>query len=262
MSKNIPIYIILNFLLLILFIDIYISFNIQNLQKENFSYTEINGENIVSVINDLCKFSTISTNQKVKSKFSHDLLNIIYYIINKNENNLETFFRKVDPFNPFDNENDISTLYNVKINNLKKMRLNISTLKSIANIYKEEDADYLDVKSAENRIFENNRDITKHYGKNESLIETNLNAIKTDKKSCSDINKFLIMFYIKHFRNKTDPDIGSKDNSNIGSEDDSDIESEDDTNNNSKNEHKYKISFLSIIQQLTDDSNSITCDTI
>ena len=261
MTKNTSIYIILNFLLLILFIDIYISFNIRNLQKENFSYTEINGENIVSVINGLCKFSNISTNKEVKSKFSHDLLNIIYYIINKNENNLETFFRKVDPFNPFDNENYISTLYNVKINNLKEMITNIRKLESIVTNYKK-DADYLDGKSAENRIFKNNRDITKHYGKNESLIETNLNAIKTDKKSCSDINKFLIMFYIKHFRNKTDPDIGSKDNSDIGSKDNSDIESDDDTNNNSINEHKYKISFLSIIQQLTDDHNSITCDTI
>ena len=211
MNQNTNIYIILNFLLLILFIDVYISYNVKNLNQENFSVYEPSGKNLVCLINKLCNLNNISYKIDIPARFSKDLLNVVNYIISKNKDSIEAYFRKVDPFEDI---NNISKLYVDKKNILTNMKMNIDRLKdtynknksdNILDNYKDDVDGFLDddkiIKFAETNIFNNNRikNITMNYGNKNSLIDKSLNDLAKNKNSCQNINKFLIIFYIKYF---------------------------------------------------------------
>lgn len=238
MTKNTSIYIILNFLLLILFIDIYVSFNVKN--KEQFLVNEINDENIVNIINLICK---LDVGEKKKSRldekdFYKHRLNLVNFLMKEHRDNIEKYFRKINKNVQTDELLELYTTKNSEFNELKNNIDNIKTYekefkkRTIKNLVSEQSI----IENAENKLFVENiniKNIVDNYlmqqnnknKKDRKIISDNLNIL-SDNTSCKKIIKFLIVYYMKNLHSINE-------------------------NNN------YKISYLSVLQDLID--NNLNC---
>lgn len=220
MTKNTSIYIILNFLLLILFIDIYVSFNVKN--NEQFTVNEINDENIVIIIDLICNLSTNDENNSIPDEidFLKHRLNLVNFLMKEHEDNIQNYFRKV---HKSVETNELLDLYEEKSGKLGELRENI---KKIQINYSKNDMTSTDltdeqiISNAENKIFFENINI-------KNIVRKYLN--ETDiTESCKDVLKFLIIYYMKNLHSINTP-----------------------------NKNKYKISFLFVLQNLID--NKVNC---
>ena len=201
MNKKSHIYIILYFILIILVIDIFISYSVSNNIYESFQLLEnISGENIIALINIL-----INELEKEKKINKNYLLFIINKIIIKYEENINSYFSNITDqsnlINEFNNKLEIFNQFKSNIDKLHNDIINDDT----------EISDDIDPSKADEIL--NNVNIildidtnSNQFLEEQSLIFNNFKEISLTTKKCkhiNSINKFLVLFYIKYIANDT-----------------------------------------------------------
>jgi hypothetical protein len=201
MNKKSHIYIILYFILIILVIDIFISYSVSNNIYESFQLLEnISGENIIALINIL-----INELEKEKKINKNYLLFVINTIIIKYEENINSYFSNITDqsnlINEFNNKLEIFNQFKSNIDKLHNDIINDDT--EISDDIDPSNADeilnnvniILDIDTNSNQFLEE-----------QSLIFNNFKEISLTTKKCkhiNSINKFLVLFYIKYIANDT-----------------------------------------------------------
>lgn len=250
MNQNTHIYIILNFLLLILFIDIYVTYSVKNSLNENFTIFDVSGDKLICLINNLCK---LGSSQTILNLNPTDVLNIINCLIVEYADLIENTFRKIDPTIDL---TDVPKIYEKNKSKFNNMYENINNIKEYSTINDNiaNDTDLNEYEIINNA--QNNLNIINEVNSEKKIMIFNLfEELYQNKNSCQNINKFLVIFYIENYSNKTtsiQDNIEDEDNNDL--KDNDDIEDEDDNVNDEK---MYKKSFLSVIQTLTDVDDDV-----
>lgn len=125
MNMNNHIYIIIHFIVLLLLIDTYISYNVQSNITEKFTISKISGQQLICLIINLCKLCDHKiVENNLSPKAVHNIVQLILY---KNQKNLQNFFTKTnksiniqDTVNVFKNKQE---KYNELFNYIDKLLL-------------------------------------------------------------------------------------------------------------------------------------------
>lgn len=210
MNKNNHVWLVLNFLLLILVIDIYISVNVKNNIIEQFTLTNIKGKQMVCLVNNLCALVDPEVNDTNISQ--KKMYHIITLIILHNQNIIQDHFLKIN--NNIELEDTTARFEKKKQefinfwNNIDELKIRTKNINEADNVVVEEedmDSEYnFDIiNKAQHKmkitLASENKDKSKRMIAElfDNLLKSNDSCIKI-----KSIIKYLIIFYVENIENK------------------------------------------------------------
>lgn len=210
MNKNNHVYIVLNFLLLILVIDIYISVNVKNNIIEQFTLTTIKSSQMVCLINNLCKLVDKEANDTNISQ--KDMYHIITVIVLHNHNIIKDHFLKIG--NNIKLENTTGR-FEKKKQEFINLWTNIDELKTITNIEISEESNVIEEEDLDTEYYFDIINKAQHKmkiilasenkQKSQEMISEMFDNLSNTTNSCTKIKSivmYLIIFYIENIENK------------------------------------------------------------